>query len=68
MSSQSPLRWAPFIARLEAASERGDADFVAANVASLEQVIADLMDWQHELAQLQCRARSVREQHEPGTV
>ena len=61
-----PLRWEPFVAKLEAASERGEADHVAANMARLEQIIAELMDYQHELADLQYRARTVRERHERG--
>ncbi|MHC4067386.1 MAG: hypothetical protein ACYSUI_23180, partial [Planctomycetota bacterium] len=32
MPTQSPLRWEPFIVKLEAVSERGDADLVAANL------------------------------------
>ena len=65
MPTQSPLRWEPFIVKLEAASERGDADFVAANMTRLEQAIAELMHYQHKLAELQYRARLVRDRHEP---
>jgi len=32
----------------------------------LEEVIAELMDWQDRLATLQYRARLVRDRHEPG--
>jgi len=66
MARPSPLRWKPFIAKLEAASGRGEADFVAANMGRLEAVIAELMDWEYRLADLQYRARSVRERHEPS--
>ena len=66
MPVPSPLRWEPFVARMEAASEGGDADFVAANMRRLEAVIAELMEYQYGLARLQHRARTVRERHEPG--
>ena len=55
----------PFIAKLEEAVIEGDADFIEANMPRLETLIARLQDRAAELALLQYRARSVREQHEP---
>ena len=54
-----------FIAKLEQAIEEGNADFVEANMLRLERLIGLLQDRCHELAQLQYRARVVRDQHEP---
>ena len=55
----------PFITRMEQAIEAGDADFVEANMPRLESLIARYQDRIHELAQLQYRARLVRDRHEP---
>lgn len=55
----------PFIAKLEQGVEAGDADFIEANMPQLEKLIALYQDRIHELAQLQYRARLVRERHEP---
>jgi hypothetical protein len=55
----------PFIARLEQAVEAGDADFIEANMPRLERLIGLLQERAHQLAQLQCRARLIRDAHEP---
>jgi len=54
-----------FLAKLEEAQAEGNTDFVAAHMPRLEQLIACYMDRTYELAQLQYRARMVREHHEP---
>jgi hypothetical protein len=56
----------PLITRLEQAQAEGDTDFVAAHMPQLERLIARYMDRTHELAQLQYRARMIREHHEPS--
>jgi hypothetical protein len=55
----------PFIARLEAATEAGDADFIEVNMPKLERLTALYQERLHELAQLQYRARVICEQHGP---
>lgn len=55
----------PFIAKLEQAIEDGNARFVGANMPRLERLIGKLQDRAHEIAQMQYRARVVRERHEP---
>ena len=55
-----------FIRRLEQAQEEGDADAVSRNIERLRKLIADLQSRSHELAQLQYRAPSVFERHEPA--
>ena len=55
----------PFIAKLEQAQDEGNLDFVTANLPRLEDLIARLQDRQAELAELQYRARCVRDKHEP---
>ena len=45
-----PLRFEPFVAKLEQASEEGRADFIAANMPRLEELIRQCMDWQVEIA------------------
>ena len=60
-----PLRFEPFIAKLEQASAEGRADFIAGNMPRLEQLIAECMDWQVEIAEFEYRCRKVRDGHEP---
>lgn len=55
-----------FIATMERASEEGDADFASANMPRLETLIGQLQDRAYELAELQGRARAVRDRHEHG--
>ena len=55
-----------FIRRLEHAQEDGNADAVSLNIERLRKLIADLQDRSQELAQLQYRARSILERHEPA--
>ena len=55
-----------FIAKLEQAIDEGNADFIEANMPRLERLIGLLQDRSHELAQLQYRARVVRDRHEPA--
>ena len=55
----------PFIAKLEQAIEDGGAAFVEANMPRLKQLIKKLQDRAYEIAQIQYRARVVRERHEP---
>ena len=55
-----------FLTRLEAAQAEGDTDFVATHMPRLERLIACYMDRTRELAQLQYRARMIREHHEPS--
>ncbi len=57
-----------FIARCEAESAAGNADFIGANMAKLEALIAHLQKEAYELSQLQYRARVVRDQHEPSAA
>lgn len=64
MTDLRPQRHEPFIAKLEQAIERGEPDFVERNLPRLEQIIAELMDAQHRLADLQYRASPVRDRHE----
>ena len=54
-----------FIRKLEEAQNEGNLDFVTSNLPRLEDLIARLQDRQAELAQLQYRARCVRDKHEP---
>lgn len=54
----------PFITALERASEAGNGDFVPANMDQLETLIAQLQDRGYEHAELQGRARLVRDSHE----
>jgi hypothetical protein len=56
----------PFLAKLEAAIEAGDADFVEHNLPRLEQLIAQYQDRICELAKLQCRVREICDRHEPS--
>jgi len=66
MPTRLPIQDAePFIAKLEQAVQEGDADFIEANMPRLERLIALYQERIHELAQLQYRARTIREQHEP---
>jgi len=58
----------PFIAALERASEAGNADYVAANMDRLERMIAQFQDRGYEIAELQGRARVVRDRHEKASV
>ena len=55
----------PLIEALERAQEQGDLDVVTARMPALERLIARLQEHAHELAQLQYRARVIRERHEP---
>ena len=55
-----------FIAAMEKAQDEGNLDFVQANKPRLERLFARYMDRTHELAQLQYRARMIREHHEPS--
>ena len=64
MPTPSPLRWEPFIAKLEQASERGEADFISQNMPHLEQIIAELMDCPYGLAKL-FRARGRADDTKP---
>ena len=57
-----------FVERLERAQAEGDADAVSRNVDRLRQLIATLQDKSQELADLQYRARSILEQHEPSAA
>ena len=58
----------PFIAAMEKAQDEGNLDFVQANMPRLERLIARHQDRAYELAQLQYRARMIREHHEPGSA
>ena len=55
----------PFVAKLEQAIEEGDADFIEANLPALERLIARLQTRAHEIAEMQHRARVIRDRHEP---
>lgn len=55
-----------YIAKLEEAVERGDADLIERNMPRLEELIAKYQDRIYRLAQLQYRARLIRERHEPS--
>lgn len=55
-----------FLASLERMQEAGDAETVERNMPRLEALIAQYMDRSYELAQLQYRARQIRERHEPS--
>ena len=59
------LEGEPFVAKLQQAQDEGNLDFVTSNLPRLEGLIARLQDRQAELAELQYRARCVREKHEP---
>ena len=59
------LRTVHFIAKLEQAIDEGNADFIEANMPRQEEIIGLLQDRSHELAQMQYRARVVRDRHEP---
>ena len=54
----------PLIAAMERASDEGDVDFIEANMPRLGRLIAQLQDGACELAELQGRARVVRDRHE----
>ena len=51
--------------RMERAQAEGNLEFVETNMPRLERLIQQHMDRSHELAQLQQRARDVRDRHEP---
>jgi len=61
-----PLDGKPFLAKLEEAQAEGDADHVERNMPRLEQMIGLYQDRAYEIAQLQYRARLVRDRHEPS--
>ena len=60
-----PNDGAAFIAKLEHAAEKGNTEFVEANLPALENLIARLQDRAHEVADMQYRARLIRDRHEP---
>ena len=66
MTRPSPLRFEPFVAKMEQAQVEGHLDFVEANMPRLERLIAECMEWQVKIAELERRARIVRDRHEPG--
>lgn len=43
----------------------GHLEFVQRNMPRLEALIAECMEWQTEIAELEYRARTVRDRHEP---
>lgn len=55
-----------FITALEAAFENGDADAIEHQMPRLERLILQYQNRIYELAQLQYRARLIRERHEPA--
>lgn len=55
----------PFIAYLEKAQAEGDADHIERNMNRIEALIVKYQERIHELAQLQYRARAIRDRHEP---
>ena len=52
------------VVAMERAGDEGNAVFVAANTERLETLIRQLQDRAYELADLQYRARIIRDQHE----
>ena len=57
-----------FIGQLEEAVAEGDANFIDANLPRLENLIALYQDRIFELANIQHRARLIRNQHERPAV
>ena len=55
-----PFRHEPFVAKLEAAQAEGRADFVPAHLSRLEALIAECINWQTAVAELEYRARRGR--------
>ena len=62
--SPPPLRSAVLVSTLEEASQRGDADFIAANMPRLERLIEGCREWKVKIAELEQRARLVRDRYE----
>lgn len=60
-----PADGEPFIERMEEEQAACNLEFVSANMLRLERIIALYQERIYELAQLQFRARSIRERHEP---
>ena len=60
-----PLRFGPFVAKLEEAQAEGRPDLIAANMPRLARLIPECMEWQVKIAELEQRARIVRDRHEP---
>lgn len=54
-----------FIAKMEEGIDEGNTDFLEANMERLEALSKKLKDRAYEIAQLQYRARVVRDRHEP---
>ena len=52
---------APFLKALEQGQERNDVAYLSANLPKLEKLIAELQEKQFQLADLQYRARSIRD-------
>ena len=52
---------------LEDAVAQDDADFIEANLPALERAIEQLQNKIHGLAELQYRARRIRDQHGPAS-
>ncbi len=55
-----------FVRGMEQASEAGLSDYIGRSMEQLESLIAELQERQHELAQIQYRARVIRDRHEPS--